>query len=145
MKRAGRVHWLVIVGVAGVLMLVGLFAMSTGSPTATAADFMLALAKGDANKLTDLSYIGSSNRDQLHKDWDFAVNQAGKYYRFRYALKDEHLQSDSQASVRMEVERNYGSQGSYPEPFELPLRKENGKWKVVVQGISHEMYPALPR
>lgn len=145
MKRTGRVHWLYLVGIAGVILLAILLLTSGSSPSAAAGEFMRALAKGDVNKLTELTYIKDKSSDQVRKEWDFAVNTAGPYYRFAYQLRDEHIQSDKQASVTMDFTRNFSAKGSYSEHYELPLVKQDGKWKVVVPSISREIFPDLPR
>ena len=69
---------------------------------------------------------------------------AGKHYLFVYKVMGEQIQSDTQASVRLQVVRNLSS-GAYEENFALPMEKHDGKWKVAVNELSREMYPGLPR
>jgi hypothetical protein len=70
---------------------------------------------------------------------------AGKDYSFRWSITGEMQTDDNDGTVRLQVERNFGSGASYPENFQLPMVKVNGQWKVEVNGISREMYPGLPQ
>ncbi len=143
MKQNGRVHWIGLAAMVGIVALIVLVLMSGTSATAVASTFMEALAKGNVQKLTDLTYQGQKSKDQIKKDWDFTVNQASPYYRFSYQVKEEHLQNDNEGTVRLDVFRNLGP-SSYAEHFELPMQKVDGKWKVRVEAINREMYPFLP-
>lgn len=143
MKQNGRVHWLGLVALVGIIGLLVLIAFSGSSPASAAGAFMTALAKGDVDKLTDLTYQGQKTKDQIQKDWDFTVHKASPYYRFTWQMKDEHFMSDKEATVKMDLYRNLGP-SSYPEHFELPLQKVDGKWKIRVESINREMYPFLP-
>ena len=152
MRIRGAVNFLVLGLVLMLVLVVGAFALAKEEPGSVAAQFMSALAKHDAKKLTELSYIGKtepaeieSARDRLSKDWDFCVNTAGKYYTFAWRISGSRKSSEDSASVTLQVQRNLTSGGSYDEKYELPLEKEGGKWKVVPGGISSEMFPGLPR
>lgn len=143
MKQNGRVHWIGLVALVGIVGLFVLIAFSGVSPVSVAGDFMTALAKGDTNKLTELTYQGQKSKDQIQKQWEFTVNKAAPYYRFTWQMKDEHLMSDKEATVQLDLYRNLGP-ASYPEHFELPMQKVDGKWKVRVESINREMFPFLP-
>ena len=152
MKRAGRIHWMVVVALATLIALVSLFVFSGDSPDKAAREFMSALAKGDAKALASRSYLNlsgksgspSSSLDGMEKAWKECLDGA-KYYRFVYTVGDVQIQPDQSASVRLQINKNPFGMGGYDEHFELPMFKEEGKWKVQVQGISREMYPFLPR
>lgn len=144
MKQSGRAHWLVILGAVGFIALVGLLFAGGSAPSPVAGEFMVALAKGDVNKLTELTYKGTKSEDEIKKDWDFTVHTASPYYRFTWKINDEHLLDDRDATVRLDVWRNMGPR-AYPEHYEIPLVKVNGAWKVRVEAINREMYPNLPR
>lgn len=143
---------MVIVALATLLALVGLSVFSGDTPDKAAREFMSALAKGDAAQLTDRSYLNTagksgeatSTRDSMLEKWKQAV-EGGKYYRFAYSVGASQVQPDQSASVRLDINRNPFGMGGYDEHYELPMFKEDGKWKVQVQGISREMYPYLPR
>jgi len=109
---------------------------------------MSALAKGDIKTLTDMTYLRGENREQIEKQWKFAVEEVSPNYLFRWDINHGRELSGSTASVSIKVWRNAMSQSTYDEKFELPLVKNaetDGKWKVDVTGINREMYPGLPR
>jgi hypothetical protein len=146
MRKAGRTNLLILTGVVCAIVVAALFFMRSESPATTAAQFMNALAKGDVDKLADLTYLGDDSREEIRKKWDYTVNTAGPYYRFLWRPVSSSQADDKNANVRIEVNRNSLSPESYPEAFQIPLVKdESGKWKVDVRGINREMYPQLPR
>lgn len=108
---------------------------------------MTALAKGDVDTLTKMTYLGANtSEDQIRKEWNFACNTAGKHYVFMWRITSSMEQDPGKVgSVQMQVTRNANTPGSYEEGFQLPMLKVNGQWKVDVRGISRQMYPALPR
>ena len=141
MKRAGKVHFLVVAGIVGIIVVVALLFSGQQSPMTAADEFMRALAKGDIDKLVAMSYT-SQPKDKLREDWDFAVNKAGKYYQFMYKLKYMKQNDPNNAVVAMDLEKR--SVG-YAENFQLSMIKDGGEWKVDVRSISRNMVPALPR
>ena len=106
---------------------------------------MTALSKGDVDTLTKMSLLGDKTEPEMHKEWEFAVNTAGKHYRFFWRITSELVSDENSGSVRMQISRNIDSPSMYEEAFQLPMQKVNGEWKVDVRGISREMFPALPR
>lgn len=145
MNRSGRASWVLIAGLVGVGLVIAILFLGGESPTAAAGKFMTALSKGDVRTLTDLSYLSGENKDQIERQWDYAVNVAGPYYRFKYSIRSERIVDSNDAAVSLSVWRNYFSGISYDEKFELPMIKQEGKWLVDVRGINREMFPALPR
>jgi hypothetical protein len=144
MKRAGRIHPLSILGIAGVVVIAILFFLGRSSPMSVAGDFMLALAKADTKKLADLSYMQGLETAEIEKKWDFTVNTAAPHYRFIWRVLGSTQASDEIATVKLELVRNLGP-SSYPENFEIPMVKKSGKWLVDVRSINREFFPALPR
>lgn len=152
MRIRGGVNFLLLGLILMLVLVVGAFALAKEEPSSVAAQFMSALARHDAKKLAELSYIGKtepaeieSAREKLQKDWDFCVNTAGKYYTFAWRISGSRKASEDSASVSLQVKRNIAAGGSYDEKYELPIEKEGGKWKIVASGISSEMFPGLPR
>lgn len=145
MRTAGRVSLLLIAGIACVLLVVVPFFLAGDSPTSAASRFMILLAKGDAEGLTDMSYLGGTPREEMLKQWDFTVHDAAPYYRFTWNIHRTDLPNANSANVAIGVQRNAGTSGEYEENFGLPMIKVDGKWKVDVRGINREMYPDLPR
>jgi hypothetical protein len=141
MRRDGKVHWMIPVGVLGA-MAVGYIALAPReTPTTVGAQFMDALARGDAKRLTDLSYTPDDSLEDLQKKWEFTVTYPGKHYWFKWAIKSEVEESDTDAKVMMGVDVGKG----YEDNFTLPMTKQQGKWKVDAYGISRALYPGLPR
>lgn len=146
MKQAGRVSLLSIIVIAAVLIggAVLVLLHSSDSPESAAATFMTALAKGDVNTLTNLSYVTNETPDEIRKQWDFAENHAGKYYCFSWEMTSS-LQSDaSNAAISMQFVKNLGKPASYPETVNIPLVKDQGTWKVDVAAVDRTLFPALP-
>lgn len=126
-------------------VLIGAFVFAGQSVSHVGVQFLDALARGDVDKLTDLSDIPGRSREEIRKEWDFAVNTAGKYYRFEWKLDEGNEISPGLGSVRCQIRRNADNPGSYDEKFELPMHKVDGKWKVAVAEVSADVFPALPR
>ena len=144
-RRAGRVPWITLFAVAMILAVVGGFVYAQKSPGTVGSAFMDALARGDVETLTSLTVLGDEPRDEIRRKWDFAVNKAGPYYRFLWKVDGAEETKGGQALVRVKVQRNVESGGSYDEPFQLPLVRTKDGWKVEVGGINREMFPGLPR
>jgi len=146
MRTHGRVNWLILVGVVVCALIAGLFLMGRNSPTSVAGDFMVALAEGNSEKLTDMTYMDGVPKEEIRKKWDFATKEAGPHYRFIWLLGSESISGPDHASVSMKMVRNAGTDPmTYEEKFELPMVKVKGTWLVDVAAIQRDMYPALPR
>ncbi len=127
-------------------MLLALVLLAKPSPTNVANEFLVALAKGDAAKLTEMTYLGSdTDRDSIRKKWDYTTQVVGPHYRFVWKTVSESISDDSSASVRIQLVRNMGSPSAYEEKFEIPLIMQNGRWLVDVRAINRDVYPGLPR
>lgn len=144
MKRTGRGLLPVIVAFALIIAGIVFFILAGSSPTAVAADFMSALAKGDAKKLTDLSYFEKVSSDEARKKWELTLART-RYYRFMWSIRSTVESTPETAAVSLEVYRTADSPATYGENYALPMLKVNGNWKVDVQGIPRDMFPALPR
>jgi hypothetical protein len=137
-------NWPVIGIGVGVVFIVVLFFLGKDSPSQVASQFLVALAKGDVDTLVKDSYYQGSE-EQLRKEWEFAVKEAGPYYRFVWRIKDERQSTDTAASIQLGWRKNATSPASYEDNTELPMVKDGGRWKVDVRAIDRELYPALPR
>ena len=145
MKQLGRIHWMFLVGVAGVIGIGVVLFLGGSTPTMVAGDFMVALAKGDVDRLVETTYIGHDSKEHLRQEWKFATQVAGPHYRFTWSILDFVQQGPSTASVRIDLVRNVLGKGAYASRYDLPLELEDGKWKVKATAISREIYPGLPR
>ena len=136
---------MVYVGVFGAFVVLFLLMFSQEGPEMVASKFMSALVEGDPDKLTELSYFPSGTKKELRDQWEFSTKVAGKLYIFAWNIKFAKQADDKTVGVAMEVTRNAQSPASYPENYQLPLVKQDGKWLVDVSAISREMYPAMPK
>lgn len=143
MLRSGKAHWITIFGILGVIALIAIFLISGESPTGVANRFLVALAKGDVDTLTDLSYYEGS-KETLREKWKYATQVSGPYYRFAWTITTTKQPDDKSAAVRTSMFRGFGP-GSFGENFDIPLVKVDGKWKVDVHAISRGLFPGLPR
>jgi len=149
MKRAGKVHWLVATGLAGaVIAVVAVVASSVfaDTPRRVAAEFMVALARGDAERLAQLSFIEGVSEQELVERWKYTV-EIGRHYRFRYTIKSVTTSETEEnvASAEVLMVRNSDSTSPYEEIYGLPLEKVDGVWKIDLAGIDRRIYPAMPR
>jgi hypothetical protein len=145
MRRSGRINVLAIFGVIAVVMVIIVLVFSKQSLSNAGGQFMDALVRGDVDKLTDMSVVGNETPAQIHKQWEFATQVAGRNYSFAWKIISELQTDDKNGSVSLEVERNFGTPAAYPEHYALPMVKVNDVWKVDVANVSRELYPALPR
>lgn len=144
MRLSGRT--LLILAIVVVAALFSLILLGgRESPESVAIQFMTALSKGDSDKLAALSSTRNSSAETIKKQWEFATHVAAPHYTFLWRIMRSLQASPNEASVSLQVTRNALTPGSFEENYELPLVREQGKWKVVVSGINAEMYPALPR
>lgn len=146
MKIAGRASLLTIGAVVSVLAASVLLVWSfmTVSPKTVGSQFMSALAAGDAKALTNLSYLEKTSPDEIQKQWEFATGTAAKHYLFYWKIVKANEPDASNASVSVMITRDYTSLASYPEKYDIPLIKQDGKWLVDVRAIDRSMYPAMP-
>ena len=145
MQRFGRVSPILIVTVAFVVGLVVMVLTVGESPSSVAGRFMAALAEGDAETLTDLSYLEGITREEMLAKWEYTTGVVGPYFPFAYEIKGESHPSDDQAIVWMMYTPNFGMSGSYDDRYELDLHRTDDGWKVDAFAISRDMFPGLPR
>ncbi len=144
MRRAGRFNPIVLIGlVSAIAIIVALF-FAKDVPTSATNEFLVAMAKRDVKKVTELSaYEGS--RAELEKQWDYCLNVASLHYRWIYKIRSYRETAPGQAAVAIGFTKNAFDESSYEENFDIPMKKVDGKWKVDVRSMSREMFPALPR
>lgn len=142
LRVAGRIHWLTIAALAGIVLMVVVLMSGGNDAQSRASIFMSALSRGDAKVLAESTYVKGKSKEEILAGWEKTVEDA-KYFQFKYQLMGIQTTGES-AIVRMEVWRDI-SPGGYPEPFQLDLTKADGDWKVRGNGLNREMYPFLPR
>src|SRR5687768_11472836 len=121
MKQSGRASLLTVVALAAVLMVAVLLFFGKEPVGAVGARFLTALSSGDVDTLTKMSYLGNDTEAEMRKKWDFAVNTAGRYYRFAYQITSSREISNDTAQVTTQFVKNAGDPASYPEKVEIPL------------------------
>ncbi len=143
MKQSGKTHWMIPAGLGGMVVVVGLVMIGGDTPQVTAGTFMSALAKGDSKTLAELSSVKGMDVAELEKAWKTSTERS-KYYSFAWKTESVLPQSKNQVGVRMKVLR-LDSMSPYEENFQVNLVKIDGKWKVLPNTLSREVYPYLPR
>lgn len=134
-----------IVIVAFVVGLVAMALSSSESPMLAGSNFMEALANGDVEALTELSYSDDVSKEEIAEKWNYTSHVVGPHFNFSYQITGETRQSDDTAVVTMMYAKNAGMASSYDEPYELPMHKVDGKWKVDIFSLPRNMFPGLPR
>lgn len=146
-KLAGRINPLLfVVIIALILAFTVIYSLTGGdSPETVARRFMTALAEGNVQKLTELSYMGDESKEQVEKQWDYACHVAGPHYIFTYTVKGTVESEPETAAVKLSIIRDANKPGVTDDYYEIPLTKQNGKWLVDVRSLNYKLYPALPK
>jgi hypothetical protein len=145
MNQSGRVSLLGVLGLVSVLLIFGMLFLSRESLNSVGGRFMTALARGDVDTLTKMSYLGKRTPDEIRRQWEFATKTAGRYYNFTYRITASRQADPNTGTVTMMIVRDADNPGSYEEKRELPLIKVGDEWKVDVANITRDVYPGLPR
>jgi hypothetical protein len=145
MKKAARVHWMILLAPLALIVVLGLLMFSEESPEAVTNKFMIALAKADTKKLAELSFIEGNDNPTLEKKWDKTVNKVAKHFIFNWRVVASSMATPERASVDLQFTKNLDNPASYEEKFGIPLEKIDGKWRVMVGELDREMFPGLPR
>jgi hypothetical protein len=141
--RSGRISLVLLASLLSVALIVVLVVVSGPSPRTAAEQFMSALAKGDVDRLTELSIVHDKSKNEIHKEWELAVKY-GQTYTFSWEVGSVQQQGDT-ASVRVDVTPTIFGTAPYAQPKPLQLQKVNGVWKVDVAEATRDMYPYLPQ
>jgi len=143
-KRTGRVSIGLIFGLMLLIMVTIVVVFSQDSPKAAGTRFMDALARHDVKAVTALSFMGKKSPAEKEKEWEQTINVIGKHYGFYWRVTGDARSSDTEAAVKMIVQRNIQSGSTYDEKFELPMLKVDGKWLVDVNALDRRLFPGLP-
>ena len=145
MKQSGRISVVMLLSLVSLVLVVGIVLFSRESVASVGGRFLNALERHDVDELTKLSSMSGLTNEQIHKKWDQTVNVAGRYFLFAYHDEGANQASDTTASVRARIIKDADKPAAYDEAMELPMVKVGNEWKVDVRGLSHELYPGLPR
>jgi hypothetical protein len=86
--KSGRISLVAILVGLGLVFLVGviLFSSNTDSPETAAIKFMDALARGDANDLSQVTSIDEDSPEVVRKKWENTLSYT-EFYQFQWAYK----------------------------------------------------------
>ncbi len=145
MLRSGKVHFFTLIAIVSAVLVLALFFLGGSSPRSAAGEFLDALARGDVQKLSELSYLDGATPEDVKKEWQYTMDVVAKHYRFGWRIVGEQLNSDNVASVRVEFVKDANKPTAYPENMGLSMVRKDGKWLVDVKSIPREFFPGLPR
>jgi len=144
-RRAGRVNFLAVLGILGILIIGVFFVIGGESASSVASRFFTALARGDAKALANVSYMPGLAPAEIEKKWEYTTQVVAPHYPFRWEVVNESRADETNAAVTIKMWKNFGDSGSYDERFGVPMVRQDGKWLVDVRGIPRKMFPGLPR
>jgi hypothetical protein len=130
--------------IAGIAVFVAAFFFRQSTPSASAAAFFDALARGDAETLAEYTYLEGKDEAQIREEWEYATD-VSEYYRFVWDIAGQTPHSDDSATVRLNFIRNVDQGGSYEEIYQVPMTLVGDTWKVDLSQTTREIYPAMPR
>lgn len=145
MKRAGRVHWLILTSLISAVAVIGILFSGKESPEQACHRWLLALAKHDIPTLVENTYMEGASKEEMTAAWTRTLNVSGPYYRFTWQMKKSSQPEPTRASVDVNWYKHADSPSTYAENYGIPMEKVDGKWKVDVRSITRDMFPGLPR
>ncbi len=146
MRRSGKVHVLVPIGIICALGLVGasVFLQGSDSPTKCLTEFMNALGRADVDGVMRTSTYGDEPREELRKKWELCFHRA-EYYRFTWRIAGVFTPTPEDAVIAVDVYRNVGFKGASQQRVQVPVTQVDGKWLVDAESLDRNLFPALPR
>ncbi|MBA3725209.1 MAG: hypothetical protein H0W86_01850 [Armatimonadetes bacterium] len=143
-RGSARMNLIVVLGIAGLAAILLLLTLTQQSPQEATNEFMEALATKNVNRLAEMSYL-ESPRTPLKEQWDVAVNERAKNFVFIWHFESSRQPSPEEAVVRLTLVEFRGPEPKDSEPYEIPLLKRDGQWKVDLASLTRKFFPALPR
>jgi hypothetical protein len=142
-KGGSSINIIIVAGVLGLLAVVFLLFSSTQTAAGAAQEFMEALATKDVDRLTELSYLENPD-PPLRDQWDFCVNRGAKNFVFLWQFMGTERVSDDEQVVKIVLLVFRDFQGREGDVINVPLRRIDGEWKVVLGGLDRTFFPYLP-
>lgn len=143
-NRGGiRINVVVVAGVLGLLAMLFLVFAGTQSPEAAAQQFMESLATKDVDRLVELSYLEGAD-PPLREQWDRCVNHAARNFVFMWQFLGSERVSEDEYVIKVVLMVFRGPMGAEGDVVNLPLKRINGQWKVVLNGLDRSFFPYLP-
>ena len=147
MKKSGRISFVLLAVIVAAIAAIVVFVLvsSEESPETVGSNFLRALAKGDLDTLTKLSYMDKTSDADIHKKWDYTINTAGPYFRFIYRVKGSSRVSSDSGAVIVSWTKDVQNPTAYAIDYEIPMLKIDHHWKVDVRSLNRDMFPGLPQ
>ena len=145
MKQSGRISLVLLASIVSVVVVAGILIFSRESMSSVGQRFIEALYAKDVDTLTKMTMMSETPTESIHKQWDHAVNVAGKYYMFAYKIEGATQSGPNSGSVKIQIVKDVDKPTAFPEHVEIPMVKVGDEWKVDIRNMDHELYPGLPR
>lgn len=142
-KGAVRINVIIVAGVLGLVAIFFLLFSGSQSPEAAANQFMESLATKDVDRLVELSYLEGAD-PPLRDQWDLCVNRGAKHFVFMWQFLGSERVSEDDFVMKVVLMVFRGPMGAEGDVVSLPLRRIDGKWKVVLNGLDRTFFPYLP-
>ena len=139
-----RINPIIFIGVLGLVAIPIIMLMLGQSPQSAANEFMQALAKGDVDKLTEMSYLPDPSRP-LRDQWKDTFDLYAKDYIFGYEMGTSEKMGPNDAVIKVTIVEFRGPEMHENDTANLPLKRVDGKWKVALRDLSRTFFPGLPR
>jgi hypothetical protein len=143
-----RMSWRVIAGwllvVAMAISIVFLIFSTSGSPTGAAYEFIHAVAKKDAAKAAELTWLPPGS-PPAKQQWETLFS--GKLKNFQCLPDPAPIMAEpSGNSALVKITFHLDPSGPVRETdLQIPMKLVDGKWKVDVTRTATTVWPALPK
>jgi len=139
-----RFNPIITLGLLGVIAIPIILFLLGQSPEAAAKEFMAALAKGDVDKLTEMTYLPEPESD-IKSQWKHTFETSARNYVFGWQFGSTEKDGSDRAVVRVTITEFRGPETHGNDEANLPLIRKDGKWMVDMRSLSRSFFPGLPR
>lgn len=145
-RSAGALRFnpIIAIGLVGVITIPIILFMLGQSPEAAAKEFMTALAAGDVNKLTEMTYLPEPEED-INTQWQRTFETTAPNYVFGWELGTTEKDGADRAVVKVTIVEFRGPELHENDIANLPLVRREDKWMVDMRSLSRTFFPGLPR
>jgi hypothetical protein len=139
-----RFNPIIALGLLGIIVIPIVLFMLGKSPEAAAKEFMAALAAGDVDTLTEMTYLPDPESD-IKEQWQETFETTAKNYVFGWQFGTTEKDRDDRAVVRVIVTEFRGPETHENDQANIPLIRKDDKWMVDMRSLSRTFFPGLPR
>jgi hypothetical protein len=143
-KGVLKINPIILIGALGLILIPIIMFMLGQSPQSAANDFMAALAKGNVDKLTEMSYLPDPERP-LKEQWKETFDLYAKDYVYGWEMGSTQKMGSDRAVVKVTIVEFRGPEMHENDTVNLPLVKKDGEWKVDIRDLTRTFFPGLPR